>query len=129
MSVQLRLLPGAISDLFAQTSSSKKITLADRYGLLAALLEDSITEEERASIDRVLYSLYRRRMQVVSEISALSSPSSSSLITPSIGGSKELDRITGLRKPSVVSRPAHSPSQSSDQSLKTPQLHREPVRR
>jgi hypothetical protein len=84
MSVQLRLLPGAISDLFAQTSSSKKITLADRYGLLAALLEDSITEEERASIDRVLYSLYRRRMQVVSEISALSSPSSSSLITPSI---------------------------------------------
>lgn len=129
MSVQLRLLPGAISDLFAQTSSSKKITLADRYGLLAALLEDSITEEERASIDRVLYSLYRRRMQVVSELSALSSPSSPSLITPSIVASKDLDRITGLRKPSVVSTLAHSPSQSSDQSLKTPQLHREPVRR
>lgn len=70
MSVQIRLLPGAISDLFAESSSSNQITLADRYGLLAALLEDSLTEEERASIDRMLYSLHRRRMRVVSEISA-----------------------------------------------------------
>ncbi len=129
MPVQLRLLPGAISDLFAQTSSSNKITLADRYGLLAALLEDSITEEERASIDRMLYSLYRRRIKVVSEISTLSNPSSPSWITPSSLASRDLNRITGLRKPSVVSTPAHSPSQSSDQSLKTLQLRREPVRR
>lgn len=71
MSVQLRLLPGAISDLFAESSNSNQITLADRYGLLAALLEESITEEERASIDRMLYSLHRRRMRVVSEISAM----------------------------------------------------------
>ncbi|MEO8891402.1 MAG: hypothetical protein ABI417_07690 [Coleofasciculaceae cyanobacterium] len=70
MSVQLRLLPGAISDLFAESSNSNQITLADRYGLLAALLEETITEEERASIDRMLYSLHRRRIRVVSEISA-----------------------------------------------------------
>jgi hypothetical protein len=76
MSVQLRLLPGAISDLFAESSSSNQITLADQYGLLAALLEDSITEEERASIDRMLYALHRRRIRVVSEISAMSDLSS-----------------------------------------------------
>ncbi|MGB5961139.1 MAG: hypothetical protein WBG73_10810 [Coleofasciculaceae cyanobacterium] len=70
MSVQLRLLPGAISDLFAESSNSNQITLADRYGLLAALLEETISEEERASIDRMLYSLHRRKMRVVSEISA-----------------------------------------------------------
>lgn len=69
---QLRLLPGAISDLFAQVTTTGKITLADRYGLMAAMLEDELTEEERDSIDRMLYALYRGRMRVVSEISSLS---------------------------------------------------------
>jgi hypothetical protein len=72
MFAQVRLLPGAISDLFAQVTTSGTITLADRYGLMAALLEDSITEDERASIDRLLYALHRGRMKVVNEISALS---------------------------------------------------------
>ncbi|MBE9126479.1 MULTISPECIES: hypothetical protein [unclassified Coleofasciculus] len=72
MNIPLRLIPGAIAELFAQVSCSGKITLADRYGLLAALLEeDSLTEEERDSIDRMLYALYRGRMQVVEELSAL----------------------------------------------------------
>lgn len=128
MSVQIRLLPGAISDLFAQATSSSQITLADRYGLLAALLEDSITEEERASIDRLLYSLYRGRMKVVSEISALPykpcSWTASSLWT-----TKDLDMITKARKPSVVSALAHIPSQSFDQYPKNPHFRREPVMR
>lgn len=68
---QVRLLPGAISALFVQVSRSGCITLADRYGLMAALLEDSLTEEERASIDRLLHALCRGRMKVVNEISAL----------------------------------------------------------
>ncbi|HBL59346.1 MAG TPA: hypothetical protein DDZ80_12765 [Cyanobacteria bacterium UBA8803] len=72
MKVQLRLIPGAIADLFAQVSHSGQITLADRYGLLAALLEDTLTEDERASIDRMLYALHRGRMRIVDEISALS---------------------------------------------------------
>lgn len=67
---QIRMIPGAVSDLFVQVISSRKITLADRYGLLAALLEDSLTEEERASIDRILYALHRGRVEVVDEISA-----------------------------------------------------------
>ena len=72
MQIQLRLLPGAISDLFAQVSHSGRITLADRYGLLAAVLEDALTDEEREAIDRLLYGLYRGRMQIVSEISVVS---------------------------------------------------------
>jgi hypothetical protein len=67
----LRLIPGAVSDLFAQVTSSSQITLADRYGLLAALLEDSLTSEERASIDRILRALRRGQVKVVNEISAL----------------------------------------------------------
>ncbi|HEY9904847.1 MAG TPA: hypothetical protein V6D43_20820 [Candidatus Sericytochromatia bacterium] len=67
---QVRLIPGALSDLFAQVTSSSKITLADRYGLLAALLEESLTSEERASIDRILHGLRRGRLKVVNDISA-----------------------------------------------------------
>ena len=72
MFTPVRLLPGAIADLFAQVSNSGKITLADRYGLMAALLEDSLTEDEKGAIDRLLYSLCRGKMKVVNEISVLS---------------------------------------------------------
>ncbi|MCP2727891.1 hypothetical protein [Limnofasciculus baicalensis] len=71
MTAQLQLIPGAIADLFAQVSRSGKITLADRYGLMAALLEESMSEEERASIDRLLHACCRGRMKVVDEISTI----------------------------------------------------------
>lgn len=70
MKRKVQLIPGAIADLFAQVSCSGKITLADRYGLMAAMLEDSLTEEERESIDRLLRSLSKGRMQIVNELSA-----------------------------------------------------------
>lgn len=72
MPVQIRLIPGAISDLFAQVSRSGRLTLADRYGLMAAILDDTLTEEERDCVNRLLHALRRGRMQVVNEISALS---------------------------------------------------------
>lgn len=107
MPIQIRLLPGAVSDLFAQASSSSKITLADRYGLLAALLEDSLPEDERASIDRILYALYRGRMKVVSEISALScEPPETNWTIPPIWNPSDLDRIIQQPKPSGVQAPA-----------------------
>lgn len=71
MFIPVRLLPGAISDLFAHASNSGILTLADRYGLMAAILEDSISEEERAAIDRLLRALLRGRMRVVNELSSL----------------------------------------------------------
>ncbi|MEQ9552581.1 MAG: hypothetical protein RIM23_23570 [Coleofasciculus sp. G3-WIS-01] len=69
MQVAVRLLPGAIADLFAQVSMCGKITMADRYGLMAALLEDDLTEEERNSIDRLLHAFCRGRMHIVDKIS------------------------------------------------------------
>ena len=72
MFIPVRLLPGAVADLFAHVTISGKITLADRYGLMAAILEDSLSEEERASIDRLLRACRRGRMTIVNELSALS---------------------------------------------------------
>ncbi|MEB3211757.1 MAG: hypothetical protein VKL39_10390 [Leptolyngbyaceae bacterium] len=65
------LLPSAIGEITAQVARSKEITLADRYGLMAAILSDSLKEEERDAIDRLLRAVCRGRFTIVNDISAL----------------------------------------------------------
>ena len=65
------LLPGALSDLFAQVTISGCITKADRYGLLAALLEEELDSEERCVIDRLLRSVCRGRVAIADDVSAI----------------------------------------------------------
>lgn len=67
----INLLPGAIIEIMASVSSSGCLTLADRYGLLAAILEENITDEERYCLDRLFRALYRGRVAVVNEISTI----------------------------------------------------------
>ncbi len=67
----LTLLPGAISELFAQATATGKLTWADRYGLLAAILSDSLSDEERSAIDRLLRAVKNKRIAIQDEISAL----------------------------------------------------------
>lgn len=69
--VTISPLPCAISELFAQVSVSGEITLADRYGILAALLNESTIEEELYSIDRLLHALRKGRVRVVNELSTI----------------------------------------------------------
>ncbi|MEM9541597.1 MAG: hypothetical protein AAGA60_19140 [Cyanobacteria bacterium P01_E01_bin.42] len=64
MSNQASLLPHAISNLFATTAQTGVITLADRYGLLTALTNDSLSGEEREAIDRMLHAVARGRFQL-----------------------------------------------------------------
>jgi hypothetical protein len=71
MQTSLSLIPGAVAELFAHASLTGNLTLADRYGLLAALLSDSLTDEEQASIDRLLYAIYRQRVTVADDLSAM----------------------------------------------------------
>ena len=63
---QVNLLPGAINEIMASVADSCRITQLDRYGLMAAVLDDSITEEERRSVDRLLRSVVRGKVQVIS---------------------------------------------------------------
>ncbi len=67
----ISLLPGAIAELFAHASESRVITLADRYGLMAALLEDNLSRDEHDSINRLLRALQRGTYQTVDELSSL----------------------------------------------------------
>ncbi len=71
MQVEVSLLPFGIAELFAEVNKSGKITLADRYGLMAALLEDTLAEEDKNAIDRILYSVRKGRLKVVNELSAM----------------------------------------------------------
>ncbi|MBD1921586.1 hypothetical protein H6F77_10835 [Microcoleus sp. FACHB-831] len=71
MQVQICLLQAAIAELFASVAYTRCITLADRYGLLAALLQDSLSPEEAFSIDRLLHAVRRGRLKMVDEISAV----------------------------------------------------------
>lgn len=68
MEPPILLLPSALSELFAQSSSSGRLTVADRYGLLAALLDDSLNGEERASIDRLLRLVRRGKVVIVEDV-------------------------------------------------------------
>ena len=65
------LLPTAIAELFAQVTRTGKLTHADRYGLMAAVMAEHLNEEERSAIDRLLYAVRRGRLQLTDELSAL----------------------------------------------------------
>ena len=65
------LLPSALGDLFAQANKSGYITLADRYGLMAAIFDESLSEDEKRSIDRLLRAIRKGRIKIVDEISAV----------------------------------------------------------
>ncbi|MGL5194203.1 MAG: hypothetical protein ACRC8Y_11510 [Chroococcales cyanobacterium] len=65
----LNLLPGAIPELLATVQDTHCITKADRYGMMAAILDDSLSDEDRFSLDRLLRSFCRGRVQVVDELS------------------------------------------------------------
>ena len=67
----VRLLPTALYELFATASVSGRLTVADRYGLMAALLEESLVEEELRVINRLLYGVRKGRISVVDEISCV----------------------------------------------------------
>jgi hypothetical protein len=65
----IQLIPGAVPALFASATEHGCLTLADRYGLLAATLDESLTETERRAIDRLLRSVARGRIQICEQLS------------------------------------------------------------
>lgn len=67
----VNLIPGAVNELIASVSDTRCLTKADRYGLMAAILDESISEEERGSLDRLIRSLNKGRIQVVDELSVM----------------------------------------------------------
>jgi len=64
MLIPINLIPGAIYEIVASTAETGVLTLSDRYGLMAAILEEKINSEERRTVDRILRSVQRGRLQL-----------------------------------------------------------------
>lgn len=67
----IQLLPGAISEILATVTETGVLTLADRYGLMAAALDESLPDEDRRSANRLLRSILKGRIQLVDRLSAV----------------------------------------------------------
>lgn len=62
---QVCMLPSAIPDLFYEITTSRKITLAERYALMTALLQNSLSEDEERLLNRLFYALRRKWVEIV----------------------------------------------------------------
>jgi hypothetical protein len=67
----VQLVPGAISEILASVTDTGTLTVADRYGLMAAILDESLEDEDRNSINRLLRSVLKGRVKIVNELSTI----------------------------------------------------------
>jgi len=67
----VQLIPGAISEILASVTDTGTLTLADRYGLMAAILDESLEDEDRNSLNRLLRSVIKGQVKIVNELSAI----------------------------------------------------------
>jgi hypothetical protein len=65
------LLPNGFSELYASAILSHQVTLADRYGMLAAVLDETLTDEERYGLNRLIRLVCRGQIEIVSELSVV----------------------------------------------------------
>ncbi|NJL02906.1 MAG: hypothetical protein HC910_20935 [Spirulinaceae cyanobacterium SM2_1_0] len=61
---KLQILPGAVAEILANSSETGTLTLADRYGLMAAIADESLEEDERRAINRLLRRVQRGCIQL-----------------------------------------------------------------
>ncbi len=69
--LDLELLPHAMPELFAQVTVTGRITVADRYGLMAALLANPVSVEDCQTIDRLFHAVRRGKIKLVDDLSNL----------------------------------------------------------
>lgn len=66
----IEVLPGAVGEIIASSADSGVLTLADRYGIMAAILNEFLEKEEEESLNRLLRRVVRGRIQIVDQISS-----------------------------------------------------------
>lgn len=61
---KLELIPGAIYEILATVADKGHLTEGDRYGLLAACLDENLDEDERRAVNRLLHSILRGKVKI-----------------------------------------------------------------
>jgi len=66
---EIKLLPGAVGEIMVATADTGYLSLADRYGLMAAILAESLEDDEEQAINRLLRFVIRGRIKIINNIS------------------------------------------------------------
>ncbi len=66
---EIKLLPGAVGEIIATSADTGFLSLADRYGLMAAILDECLEQEEQEAINRLLRFVVKGRIKVTNDIS------------------------------------------------------------
>ncbi|MDB9496005.1 hypothetical protein PN441_01870 [Spirulina major CS-329] len=64
MFYDLQLIPGAIYAILADVAETHTLTLSDRFGLMAAVMDEHLTEDECRAINRLLRAVQRGRVSL-----------------------------------------------------------------
>ncbi|MBP0019537.1 MAG: hypothetical protein J7647_18545 [Cyanobacteria bacterium SBLK] len=60
----LQLLPGAIDEISSSISKTGILTVSDRYGLMAAALDETLGDRDRQTVNRILRAVGRGKIKV-----------------------------------------------------------------
>ncbi len=66
---QVKILPGAVNEIIYNVVKTQKISKADRYGIMVALLDESISNEDQNAINRLVRLIVRGKVQIIDELS------------------------------------------------------------
>lgn len=64
MIVYVNFYKQTISEIFYQIWQTGQITSRHRWGLMSALMQDSLSQDERDAIDRLLHAVRRGWLQI-----------------------------------------------------------------
>jgi hypothetical protein len=65
MKSTMPLILNTLSELFANVADTGELTQADRYGLMTALLDDSLTDDEAQATNRLLRAVKKGQVKIV----------------------------------------------------------------
>lgn len=65
MSCYLQLLPGALPAMAQAVEQNRCVTLTDRYGLMAAVFDESLPDQERKMVNRILKGVQEGQIRVL----------------------------------------------------------------
>ena len=61
---QAQLLPCAISEIMASVAENSVLTLNDRYGLMTALVNNSLNKDEEYAVNRLLRFIIKGKVSI-----------------------------------------------------------------
>ena len=59
MPEQVSFTPATLAELFSQVAYSKRLKIADQQNLIAVRMTEMLNEDDKTSIDRLLYGIRR----------------------------------------------------------------------